>query len=176
MPHKPAGAGCITPPISPCPLVIISMNAWRSRLSAIALRRPRSSKGGLSRLMSRLRLMLPGVSSQIAFGSWLFASFKSGTVRLYEESHVELSRNEPQNRRREIAYDRIFDAIEIGPALLPVIRVSRHRDALIGLVFAEFERAGADRMAAHMACRHVARIDRREPRSEQCNKGRLQSL
>ena len=36
--------------------------------AAIARRRSRLSKGGLS------RLMLPGVSSQIACGSWLFAS------------------------------------------------------------------------------------------------------
>ena len=82
MPHNPADAGCMTPPMSPCPAVMISMNAWRSKLSAIARRRSRLSKGGLSRLISRLRLMLPGVSSQIACGSWLFASFKSGTVRL----------------------------------------------------------------------------------------------
>ena len=35
--------------------------------------------------MSKLRLMLPGVSSQTACGSWFFASRKSGTVRLYEK-------------------------------------------------------------------------------------------
>jgi len=75
----------MTPPISPCPSVMISMNVWRSKLSAIARRRSGPSKGGLSRLMSRLRLMLPGVSSQIARGSWLFASFRSGTVRLYKK-------------------------------------------------------------------------------------------
>src|SRR5215831_13212863 len=79
-------------------------------------------------------------------------------------------------RRREIANDRILDAVEIGPALLPVIRVSRQFDVLVRLELDEFERTGADRMAAHIARWHVAGIDRREARSEQRNKSRLRSL
>src|SRR6266852_4436047 len=176
MPHKPAGAGCMTPPMSPCPWVMISMNARRSRLSAMARRRSGLSKGGLSRLMSRLRLMLPGVSSHIASGSWLCASSKSGTVRLYEKVMSNFPATNPQYRRREIADDRILDAVEIRPALLPVIRVLCHLDVFVGLELNEFKRAGADRMAAHIARRHVAGIDRREPRGEQRDKSRLRPL
>ena len=40
----------------------------------------------------------------------------------------------------------------------------------------KFERAGADRMAAHITWRHVAGIDWREARSEQRNKSRLRPL
>ena len=36
------------------------------------------SKGGLSRLMIRLVLALPGASSQIACGAWFFTSFSIG--------------------------------------------------------------------------------------------------
>jgi hypothetical protein len=64
---------------------------------------------------------------------------------------IELAVNEGQRPRRSIGNDRVFDAIEIGPSRLPVIRIARHRDALVGLVFNEFERSRADRMAAHIA-------------------------
>ena len=39
MPQTPSGGGSIAPPISPCPSVMMSMNALRSRLSAIARRK-----------------------------------------------------------------------------------------------------------------------------------------
>jgi peptide/nickel transport system substrate-binding protein len=45
----------------------------------------------------------------------------------------------------------VSDAVEIGSSRLPVIRVPRHPDAFIGFVFDELERAGADRMGAHVA-------------------------
>ena len=60
-----------------------------------------------------------------------------------------------------------LDAIEIRPARLPVIRVARHRDDLVRLELDEFEGAGADRMAAHVARRDMARIDRRPARGQQ---------
>ena len=59
------------------------MNAWRSKLSAIARRRSGLSKGGLSRLTIRARLRPTGPIMQLACGIWLFTSFNSGTVRLY---------------------------------------------------------------------------------------------
>ncbi len=83
MPQIPPGAGCMTPPISPCPSLMMSTKALRSMLSAIACRRLGSSKGGLSRLTIRLRLILPGLNSQIALGIWLSIFFLSATVRLY---------------------------------------------------------------------------------------------
>src|SRR5208283_6006310 len=44
------------------------------------------------------------------------------------------------------------------------------------LEFDEFERASADRMAAHVAWRNVAGIDRRKPAGESHKKGRLRPL
>ena len=70
----------------------------------------------------------------------------------------------------------VFDAVEIGPARLPVIRVARHRDVFVRLELDEFERAGADRMAAHLARRHVAGIDRRLARGEQRDQVGLRPL
>ena len=49
---------------------------------------------------------------------------------------------------------------------LPVIGVPGQLDVFVGLELDEFERSGADRMRAHLRCRHVARIDRRVARSE----------
>ena len=56
------------------------MKALRSSASIIARRMSGLSKGGLSRLISRLVLTLVGTSSQIACGAWLLMSFISGTV------------------------------------------------------------------------------------------------
>ena len=67
-------------------------------------------------------------------------------------------------------------AVEIGPARLPVIRVRRHLDELVRLELDEFERAGADRMLAHLRRRDVAGIDRRQARGEQREKRRLRPL
>src|SRR6516225_1400300 len=44
------------------------------------------------------------------------------------EGHVELSGNKRQSRRREVADDGIFDAVEIRPVLLPIIWIAGHRD------------------------------------------------
>jgi len=71
MPQMPSGGGSMAPPISALPSLIVSIKAFRSRLSAIARRISGLSKGGLSRLTIRLRLTLVGVSSQIAFGPFL---------------------------------------------------------------------------------------------------------
>src|SRR5207249_3707045 len=68
------------------------------------------------------------------------------------------------------------DPVEIGLVLFPVIRVSGDLDRLVRLEFDEFERAGTDRMSAHVARRHVAGIDRRESRSEQRDEGGLRPL
>src|SRR6202023_857959 len=49
----------------------------------------------------------------------------------------------------------------------PVVRVAREPDVLIGLELDEFERTGADRMAAHVARADVAGIDRRPAGGQQ---------
>jgi hypothetical protein len=56
----------------------MSMNALRSRLSAIARRISGLSKGGTLRLMIMFRLALRGAISQIACGAWLWMSLNSG--------------------------------------------------------------------------------------------------
>src|SRR5580700_7682470 len=58
----------------------MSIKARRSMLSAIARCISGSVKGGLSRLISRWRLMPPGVTAQIAAGARLVMSFISGIV------------------------------------------------------------------------------------------------
>src|SRR5580692_8477509 len=85
-------------------------------------------------------------------------------------------RNEGQDGRRQVFDDRVLDAVEIRPVLLPVIRVSCYLDVLVRLELDEFERAGADGVLAHVACRDVAGIDRREPGSESGEEGRLRPL
>src|SRR5439155_14907513 len=73
-------------------------------------------------------------------------------------------------------YDLKVDAVEIGPVFFPVIRIFLYLDRLVRLELDEFERARADRMAAHVARRHMAGIDRREPRGEQGDEGGLWPL
>src|SRR5260370_20081913 len=68
--------------------------------------------------------------------------------------------------RRQVFDDRVFDTVEIRPALLPVIRVSGYCDRLVRLEFDEFEWAGADRVLAHLAGRHMAGVDRRPSGSQ----------
>ena len=70
----------------------------------------------------------------------------------------------------------MFDAVEIRPVRLPVIGVARDLDVFLRLEVDEFERAGADRMLAHVARRDMARIDHREAAGEQHRKRRLRPL
>ena len=60
----------------------MSINDLRSRVSAIARRNSRLSKGGADRLTIRLVLTLPAGKTQVASGRWLMMSFISGTVTL----------------------------------------------------------------------------------------------
>src|SRR5262249_17239720 len=92
------------------------------------------------------------------------------------ESHVELAGDKRQYRSRQITNDRIFDAVEVRPVLLPVIRVSRHLNEFIRLELDELERACADRMLAHVARRDMAGIDRGIPRSQKPEKSRLRPI
>src|SRR5215469_14710458 len=80
--QTPSGAGSTVPPISPCPSVMMSIKALRSKVKDIARRRSALSKGGLSRLMIRVRLTFVGATSQIACGAWLFISLRIGIVML----------------------------------------------------------------------------------------------
>src|SRR5580704_4645223 len=83
------------------------------------------------------------------------------------------SRQRRQYRCRQVADDRILDAVEIRPALLPVIRVARRFDVLVRLERDKFKWARADRMLAHVARRNMTGIDRGISGSEQREKGPL---
>ncbi len=89
---------------------------------------------------------------------------------------VEFTAGEGQDRGRGIGDEGVFDAVEIGPVLFPVIRVAGDLDRLVGLEFDEFERAGADRFEPHIARRHMTGIDRRPARGQQGDEGRLRPL
>src|SRR4029077_8478981 len=115
-------------------------------------------------------------TSQIACGAWVLMSFNSGMVTSVGEGHVELAGDEAEDRCRPVRDDRVFDAFEIRPARLPVIRVAGELDVLVRLVVDEFEWASADRMLAHVAGRDMTRIDRGISRGEQRQQGRLWPL
>ena len=95
---------------------------------------------------------------------------------LGREGHVELAGDEGEDRGRAVRDDGEFDAVEIGQALLPVVGVAGQLDQFVGLELHEFERAGADRMGAHVAGRDVAGIDRRVAGGEQRQQRRLRPL
>src|SRR4051794_37974148 len=116
MPQIPSGAGSIVPPISPCPSVMMSMKALRSDVSAIARRISSLSKGGLSRLTIRVRLTLVGATSQIACGACSLICFSSGM----DPGSLVLD-------------DDPVDAVEVGTARLPVVRVADDLDVLVRL-------------------------------------------
>src|SRR6516165_4932346 len=77
-----------------------------------------------------------------------------------QRNHVKLPGKKGQVARTGFAHDRVFDAVEVRPARFPVMRVFRHFDLFVMLERDEFERAGTDRMLAHLARRHMAGIDR----------------
>jgi len=81
--------------------------------------------------------------------------------------HVELAGEKRQIARRYFFYDRVLDGVEIRPIFFPVIGISRQLDPLVRLEFDEFEGTSADRMAAHVARRNMAGVDRRPSGSQQ---------
>jgi hypothetical protein len=83
---------------------------------------------------------------------------------------------EGENARRAVFDDLELDPVEIRPPLLPVVRVLHQLDRLATLVFDELERPGSDRLGAHVALRHVARINGGVARREQQRKRRLRLL
>ena len=89
---------------------------------------------------------------------------------------IDLAGDKGEVSRRRVFDDRPFDAVEIRPALLPVIRILRHPDHFVRLELDEFEGPGADRAAAHVARRYVTGIDRRPAGGEQCEQSRLRPL
>src|SRR6516162_8772617 len=107
MPHTPSGGGCMTPPMSPCPSVRMSMNALRSRLSdAPPFDNQIAGNVGRNHLADGLRRLFLDV------------------VHLRDrdpEIDVVLSGDEREEPRRYVFDDRVFDAVKIRPVLFPII-------------------------------------------------------
>ena len=139
----------------------MSMNDLRSSASAMALRSSRLLNGGFSRLMIRLVLTLIGAISQIGGRVLRLDVLDQRRRHLGRKGHVDLAGDEGEHRGRAIADDRVFDAVEIRQALLPIVRILRELDRFVLLELDELERTGADRMRAHLRRRDVARIHRR---------------
>ena len=95
---------------------------------------------------------------------------------LIGEAHVELAGDKRECLGRPVRDDRPLDAIEVGPAGLPVVRVLDHPDVFVWLEFGEFEGPGTDRVGAHVARIDMARIDRRHTARQQHQKRRLRAL
>src|SRR5215831_5701551 len=155
MPHTPSGGGCMTPPMSPCPSVRMSMNALRSKLSASARRISGLSKGGASRLVIRLALAICRHQFADRLRRLACDIPQQGHRDLKREGHVKLAGDKGQDRSRAVRYHGIFDAVEVRPIPLPVIEIARHLDVFVRLELDEFERAGADRMLAHFTRRYM---------------------
>ena len=89
---------------------------------------------------------------------------------------VEIAGGEGKDAGGAVLDDLDVDAVEIGPALLEVIRIADQADRIAALEFDEFERPGSDRAGAHHILRHVAGVDRRISGSEQQQERGLRRL
>ena len=74
----------------------------------------------------------------------------SGTVTSVGKVMSNLPLTKDSMRVERSGMMRVLDAVEIGPARLPVVGVLHQLDALVHLELDELERAGADRLAAHV--------------------------
>ena len=89
------------------------------------------------------------------------------------ERHVELASHETQYARRPAVDDAHLDGVEERPALLPVVGIAHELDRYVAIEFGELERPRADRLGAHVALRHMTRVDGRKSRREQHQERRL---
>src|SRR5262249_60039877 len=78
-----------------------------------------------------------------------------------------------QNARGSVGNDAPVDGVEIRPAGPPIMRIAHESYRVIGLELDELEWTRADRMGAHVLCRHVARVHGRHSRSQQHDERRL---
>ena len=68
----------MTPPISPCPSLKMSIKGLRSSARTMAQRSSGLSNGATVWLMINVRLPVATVVSQIACGAWFLISFRTG--------------------------------------------------------------------------------------------------
>ena len=111
--------------------------------------------------MMRLVLTLIGPISQIALGSCFLMSVIKRLRHFGREGHVDFAGDEGKHRGCAVRNDGELDAVQIWQAFFPIILVLRELDRLVLFELDKFERAGADRMGAHLRGCHVARIHRR---------------
>src|SRR5262249_35833953 len=64
---------------------------------------------------------------------------QQGDGHLRREGHVELAGDKGEDRSRAVWDHGIFDAVEVRPIPLPVIRIARHLDVFVRLELDEFE-------------------------------------
>ena len=152
------------------------MKLLRSIVSCIARRMSGSLNGGVSRLTSRLIATGVGVSLADRLRRLALDVAHRLDRDLVGEGHVELAGDKGERLGRAVRDDRPFDSRRdrAGPASSNP--GSSHPDVFVRLELDEFERAGADRMGAHVARRHMARIDRRHAGRQQHQKRRLRAL
>ena len=143
----------------PGPSETMSMNALRSIVSIIALRRSGSLNGGLSRFTMKVerdhrRVEFADRGRRLALD--VLHRLHGLFVR---EGHVELAGDKGERLRRAVRDDRPLDRVEIGQALASSNPCSCQLDVLVALELDELEWSGADRLAPHLGRRHMAGID-----------------
>jgi len=127
----------------------MSINDLRSRASASARRKSGLSKGVAVDDQVGTHVVRPDLADRPR--RLARNIFQQWDRHLVGEGQVELARNETEERSRAVRHDRVFDAVEIGATLFPIVRISRQLDRLVRFEFDKFEGTSADRMAAHVA-------------------------
>src|SRR5262249_36093922 len=85
-----------------------------------------------------------GWAHHLAYG---FGSLRANIIEqrgshFTRKGHVEPPRDEGKNRRRAVGHNSEFDAVQIGQALLPILRIARELDRLVLLHLDELEGTG----------------------------------
>ena len=170
MPQSPPGGGCMMPPISPCPSARMSMNAWRSRRQRHRPPHSGLSNGGIVAVDHQVAIDVARRHLADRRGACRFDVLQQRDREPYGKIMSNLPATNARIPRRDALDDGVFDAVEIRPARLPVIRVAGHLDVFVRLELDELERARADRLLAHLRGRHMAGIDRRTSRASSIRK------
>jgi hypothetical protein len=129
MPHKPLGRGCEY-------TIIRNASTWILALGGHRFDRTGPGFVPIS-LLKEIKSQAPEMNCKIA--SW-------NTSRTAIINRVVPPFDNPELRRA-------IDAVEIGPARLPIIGVAGQFDRLVRLEFDEFEGARTDRVLPHLARR-----------------------
>ena len=119
---------------------------------------------------------VPGIDLADRFRHLICHVLHTRHGKLVRESHVEFARYKGQCCGRWVADNRVFDTVEVGPILFPVLWVPCHADDLVGPELDEFERPRPNRVSAHFVRWDMTGVDRREATGEQHREGWLRPL